>query len=43
MERLFGHPFSFILFALPVSSPYVEPISSDESEAWFDVWSIIPI
>ena len=43
VERKFGHPFKFTPFALPVFSANEAPISSDQSEAWFDRWLIIPI
>ena len=42
-ERKFGHPFKFTPFALPVFSANEAPISSDQSEAWFDRWLIIPM
>jgi putative DNA primase/helicase len=36
-------PFSFTSFALPIFSANEAPISSDQSEAWFDRWLIIPM
>jgi P4 family phage/plasmid primase-like protien len=41
-ERKYGHPFKFAPFALPLFSANEAPISSDQSEAWFDRWIIVP-
>jgi P4 family phage/plasmid primase-like protien len=42
-ERKFGHPFQFTPFALPIFSANEAPISSDQTDAWFDRWLIIPM
>lgn len=42
-ERKFGQPFSFTSFALPLFSANEPPITSDQSEAWFDRWIVIPM
>ncbi len=42
-ERKYGHPFKFTSFALPMFSANEAPMSSDQTEAWFDRWLIIPM
>jgi putative DNA primase/helicase len=42
-ERKYGQPFTFTSFALPMFSANEPPISSDQSEAWFDRWLVIPM
>jgi putative DNA primase/helicase len=42
-ERKYGHAFSFRPFATMVFSANEAPISSDQSEAWFDRWLVIPM
>jgi P4 family phage/plasmid primase-like protien len=42
-ERKFGHPFGFICFALPMFSANEAPFSSDQSDAWFDRWLVVPM
>ena len=41
-ERKFAHPFNFVCFALPMFSANEPPLSSDQSDAWFDRWLILP-
>ncbi|MHB8467875.1 MAG: DNA primase family protein [Acidimicrobiales bacterium] len=41
-ERKNGQPFRFIPTALPLFAANEPPISSDQSQAWFDRWLIIP-
>ena len=42
-ERKNCHPFSFVSFALPMFSANEAPISSDQTQAWFDRWLIVPM
>ena len=42
-ERKNCHPFSFVSFALPLFSANEPPISSDQTQAWFDRWLILPM
>jgi len=42
-ERKNCHPFSFVSFALPLFSANEPPISSDQTQAWFDRWLIVPM
>jgi putative DNA primase/helicase len=42
-ERKYGHAFSFRPFATMIFSANEPPISSDQSEAWFDRWLVIPM
>ncbi len=42
-ERKFGQPFTFTSYALPMFSANEPPITSDQSEAWFDRWIVIPM
>ncbi len=42
-ERKNCHPFSFISYALPLFSANEPPISSDQTQAWFDRWIILPM
>lgn len=41
-ERKHGHPFSFTPFATFLFSANEAPISSDQTDAWFDRWIILP-
>ena len=41
-ERKFGHPFTFVCFALPIFSANEPPKSADQTDAWFDRWRIVP-
>jgi phage/plasmid-associated DNA primase len=41
-ERKFAHPFSFTCFALPLFSANEAPLSSDQTDAWFDRWLVVP-
>ena len=41
-ERKFGAPFTFTPIAVPVFSANEPPISSDQTQAWFDRWIIVP-
>lgn len=41
-ERKFGQAFYFTSFALPLFSANEAPISSDQSDAWFDRWVVVP-
>jgi len=36
-------PFSFTSIALPIFSANEAPVSSDQSQAWFDRWLIVPM
>jgi putative DNA primase/helicase len=42
-QRKYGHPFAFTPFALPIFAANEAPISSDQTEAWFDRWVIVPM
>ena len=42
-EHKYGHPFNFTSFALPIFSANEAPLSSDQTEAWFDRWLIVPM
>lgn len=42
-ERKNCHPFSFVSYALPLFSANEPPISSDQTQAWFDRWIILPM
>lgn len=42
-ERKNCHPFNFVSFALPLFSANEPPISSDQTQAWFDRWIIVPM
>jgi putative DNA primase/helicase len=42
-ERKFKEAFSFRSFALPVFSANEPPQSSDQSEAWFERWVVLPM
>ncbi len=42
-ERKYGAHFTFRPFALPIFSANEPPLSSDQSEAWFDRWLIVPM
>jgi putative DNA primase/helicase len=42
-ERKFGHPFQFHPYSLLVFSANESPISSDQTDAWFDRWLPIPM
>ena len=42
-ERKYGQPFTFTSFALPIFSANEPPLSSDQSQAWFDRWVIVPM
>ncbi len=42
-ERKYGQPFSFTSYALPLFSANEPPITSDQSDAWFDRWIVIPM
>lgn len=41
-ERKNGQPFTFVSFALPIFSANEAPFSSDQTQAWFDRWIVIP-
>lgn len=41
-ERKYGAAFSFVPFATFLFAANEAPISSDQSEAWFDRWLILP-
>lgn len=41
-ERKYEHEFYFRPFCLPIFSANEPPISSDQTNAWFDRWVIIP-
>ena len=42
-EHKYGHPFNFTSYALPIFSANEAPLSSDQTEAWFDRWLIVPM
>jgi putative DNA primase/helicase len=42
-ERKYGDAFSFRSFALPIFSANEPPQSSDQSEAWFERWLVVPM
>jgi putative DNA primase/helicase len=42
-ERKYGHPFQFTPYSLLAFSANEAPISSDQTEAWFDRWIIVPM
>lgn len=42
-ERKHRDPFTFAPSALPVFSANEPPLSSDQSEGWFDRWVIVPM
>jgi putative DNA primase/helicase len=42
-ERKHGQPFTFRPIALPIFSANEAPLSSDQTEAWFDRWVIVPM
>lgn len=42
-ERKNCHPFKFVSYALPLFSANEPPISSDQTQAWFDRWLILPM
>src|SRR5207244_5349 len=42
-EHKYMHPFTFTSYALPIFSANEAPISSDQSDAWFDRWLVIPL
>lgn len=42
-ERKYGAPFSFVPFATFVFAANEAPISSDQTDAWFDRWLVIPL
>jgi putative DNA primase/helicase len=41
-ERKYGHPFTFTAFATPWFSANEAPITSDQTDAWFRRWIILP-
>ena len=41
-ERKYGQPFTFLPFALLMFSANEAPFVSDQSQAWFDRWVVIP-
>jgi len=42
-ERKYAQPFSFVPGALPIFSANEAPLSSDQTQAWFDRWLLIPM
>lgn len=42
-ERKHGHPFTFAPFANFVFAANEAPITSDQSDGWFDRWVVIPM
>lgn len=42
-ERKYQSPFTFTVRALPIFSANEPPISSDQTEAWFRRWTIVPL
>jgi putative DNA primase/helicase len=42
-ERKHRDPFKFTPFALPLFSANEPPLSSDQTEAWFDRWIVVPM
>lgn len=42
-ERKHRDPFTFVPFALPIFSANEPPLSSDQSEGWFDRWLVVPM
>ncbi len=42
-ERKHREPFTFTPFALPIFSANEPPLSSDQTDAWFDRWIVIPM
>jgi len=42
-ERKHCNPYDFVSFALPIFSANEAPISSDQTQAWFDRWLILPM
>jgi P4 family phage/plasmid primase-like protien len=42
-ERKYGAPFAFCPTAVPIFSANEPPLSSDQSDAWFDRWLIVPM
>lgn len=41
-EHKFCRPFAFTSFAVPVFSANEAPLTSDQSDAWFDRWLVVP-
>lgn len=41
-ERKYAHPFGFTSFAVSIFSANEAPLASDQTEAWFRRWLIIP-
>lgn len=42
-ERKHRDHFTFLPFALPIFSANEPPLSSDQTEAWFDRWLVVPM
>jgi P4 family phage/plasmid primase-like protien len=42
-ERKHRDPFTFMPYALPIFSANEPPLSSDQTEAWFDRWLVLPM
>jgi putative DNA primase/helicase len=42
-ERKFAHPFNYTSFALPIFSANEVPLTSDQTDAWFQRWLVIPM
>jgi putative DNA primase/helicase len=41
-ERKYGHPFEYTAFATPWFSANEPPMTSDQTDAWFRRWIILP-
>lgn len=42
-ERKFGHPFTFVCKAIPIFSANEAPVSSDQTQAYFDRFLLVPM
>ncbi len=42
-ERKHREPFTFVSGALPIFSANEPPLSSDQTDAWFDRWIVVPM
>ena len=42
-ERKYGHGFYFTSYALPIFSTNEAPLTSDQTDAWFQRWLVVPM
>ena len=42
-ERKYGHGFYFTSYALPIFSANEAPLTSDQTDAWFQRWLVVPM